>query len=387
MSFRLTAHVVLTVSLTSACAPAGPGHTQLQTTRDSTGGILRIHHTGEAPAWTPTETASIGTAEEGPASLARIRSLLLGLDGGVLIADAGQKSVREFGPDGAFRRAIGRDGAGPGEYDIPYSLGWIGDTLAVLDPMNVRVGLFGPTGEWRGQWPSPPLTGGPSVRLFPSGDGTLYLMALERRGDQLSRLFVGHRPAGPVDTIPDLPRPTVATGVTCERPSDGALVFFDIPFAARQDHVPGPGGNFVVVDGRDYRIVTLTPAGDTVRIVTREVPPVPISDAEWARATVEFTEEKRKHADMRCDLPALPRADTKPAVQSFLLADDGSLWVDRWMPEGKLTEVFGPDGSLLGAFPTPPRSDDVIPSARGRRLAVATTDLDGIPLVKLYTLR
>lgn len=379
--------VALCLLALAACNGSGDTTSALNSTRDSTDGVLRIHHAGEAPVWTAAETASIGTVEEGPASLARIRSLLLGLDGGVIIADAGHKSVREFAPDGTFRRAIGRDGAGPGEYDIPYSLGWIGDTLAVLDPMNVRVGLFGTDGGWQGQWPSPPLTGGPSVRLFPSGDGALYLMALERRGDALSRLFVGHRPAGPVDTIPDLPRPPVTTGVTCERPSDGALVFFDIPFAARQDHVPGPGGTFLLVDGRTYRIITLTPAGDTMRIVTREVPPVPISDAEWEMATVEFTEAKRKHADMRCDLPSLPRADTKPPVQSFFLADDGSLWVDRWMPEGKLTEVFDSDGNLLGAFPTPARNENVIPSARGRRIAVATTDLDGIPLVKLYTLR
>jgi len=371
----------------AACDRSGTSAAALVTTRDSTDGILRIRHTGEAPNWILTEVASIGTAEEGPSSLARIRSLLLGPDGGVFIADAGQKSIREFGPDGSFRRAIGRDGAGPGEYDIPYSLGWIGDTLAVLDPMNVRVGLFDRGGGWLGQWPSPPLTGGSSVRLFPSGDGALYLMALERRGEQLTRLFVGHRPSGQVDSIPDLPRPTVTSGVTCERPSDGAMVFFDIPFSARQDHVPGPGGTFVVVDGRDYRIVTLTPAGDTVRIVTREVAPVPISDLEWEAASVEFTEAKRKYADMRCDMTSLPRAATKPPVESFFLADDGSLWVDRWVVEGKLTEVYDSDGNLLGAFPTPARSENVIPTARGQRLAVATMDADGIPVVKVYTLR
>lgn len=371
-----------------ACA-GGEGATgSLVTTRDSTGGILRITHAGPAPAWTPELVASIGTAEEGPASFGRVRSLLLGRDGGVLVADAGNTVIREFGSDGAWKRDIGREGAGPAEYREPYSLAWVGDTLAVLDPMNARVGLFGLDGSWFGQWPSPPLTGGTHVRLFPSGDGAVYLMGLSRSGGELTRLYLGHRPFGLADTLPDLPRRQgMAGGLDCERPRDGVLMFFEIPFTPRRQQVVGPGGTFVVAETERYTIAWLTPDGDTVRVIRREAPAVPITDAEWEAATKEFREAKAKFPDLVCGVATIPRPAAKPALKDLFLADDGTLWVDRWTATGVVTEVFGVDGALLGAFPALDRDDAIVPSARGRRLAVAALDAEGIPVVRLYRFR
>jgi len=37
-------------------------------------------------------------------------------DGSVVVADGGAQEVRYFGPDGGFRRAVGRRGGGPGEF-------------------------------------------------------------------------------------------------------------------------------------------------------------------------------------------------------------------------------------------------------------------------------
>ncbi len=375
------------LAFSAACTGTEPAPDGLVTTRDSVGGVLHIIHAGDPPAWTPELTASIGTLEDGPASLARIRALLLGRTGEVFVADAGHKVVREFGPDGSYRRDIGREGAGPAEYREPYSLAWVGDTLAVLDPLNVRVGLFGLDGAWRGQWASPPLTGGSQVRLYPSGDGAVYLIGLREVAGRLTREFLGYRPSGVLDTMPDLPRGLAGGGVDCQRPRDGALVFFDVPFAPRQLHIPGPGGTFYLVESNAYRIIQLTPSGDTVRVIARMVPTVPITDAEWEDGTRDFREAKEKDPDMICGVGSLPRAAVKPAVHSIFLADDGTLWVDRWVAEGKVTEVFGADGTLLGAFPTPVRNEEVIPSARGRRLAVAAVDAEGVPVVRLYTLR
>ncbi|MFN2316793.1 MAG: hypothetical protein ABR551_02950 [Gemmatimonadales bacterium] len=367
------------------CGGSADSPSALTTTRDSTGGILRIRHVGEAPVWTPVEVMTIGSVDEGPNSFARIRSILLGHDGGVLVADAGNKVVREFGPDGAYRRDIGRDGAGPAEYREPYSLAWIGDTLALLDPSNARVGLFQRDGSWAGQWRSPVITGPSHVRLYPSGEGGLYLIGFSQRG----RLFIGHGPAGPTDTLSDLPpREGITTFIRCDWPNNAGMRFYEVPFAPGRLQIPGPGNAFLVANTERYQIFSVTPAGDTLRVLEREVgPPVPITDAEWDERTAEWRKDRAEDATLQCPVSSIPRPGSKPALDDWFLADDGTLWVDRWTVSGRVTEVFSPNGDLLGAFPAIERNRNVVPSARGNRLAVVVNDEDGIPFVKVFELR
>lgn len=384
MRRRLAVYGILAL-VAAGCAQERPANGPFVTTRDSTGGILRIQHTGTAPPWTAAELVTIGSVDDSPSSFARIRSILLGKDDGVLVADAGNKIIREFGPNGIFRRDIGRDGAGPSEYREPYSLAWLGDTLVLLDPINARVGLFQPDRSWAGQWPSPVLTGGSQIRLYPSGDGNLYLMSFTSEG----LVFIAHGLMGTTDTLPDLPpRQGLTTSIRCEWPDNGGITFFDVPFSVRRLRIPGPEQTYLVVDTEQYRIMSVTPAGDTIRIIERDATiPVPITDAEWDERTTLFREQRAKYPEMQCPVSRLPRASAKPAIDDFLLADDGTLWVDRWTVDGRVTEVFSPDGDLLGAFPTMERNRNVVPSARGRRIAVVVNDEDGIPFVKIFALQ
>lgn len=373
-----------------ACGGGESGPGDLVTTRDSVGGTLRISHTGHAPVWTPELVAAIGTADEGPASFGRIRALLLSRDGGVYVADAGNKVIREFGPDGAWRRDLGRNGAGPGEYQTPYSLGWLGDSIIVLDPHNGRLGFFGPGGEWAGQRPSALLTGGRHVRLYPSGDGVLYQIAFGAPAPNgaLARIFVGHTAQGPQDTLLDLPRrdnPDAA--IRCDWPNNSGLTFFEVPYAGRRIQIPGPGGTHLVADSERYRILSIRPNGDTTRIIERDAVPVPITDAEWEAGTKEFRETRAKNPQLQCPVSSLPRPASKPALDEFFLADDGTLWVDRWTATGLVTEVFSAAGELLGAFPALSRDREVDPSARGRRIAVVASDTTGVPYVRIYEMR
>jgi hypothetical protein len=372
-----------------SCGGVGDSPSTLTTTRDSTGGILRIRHVGEAPVWTPVEVMTIGSVDEGPNSFARIRSILLGHDGGVLVADAGSKVVREFGPDGAYRRDIGRDGAGPAEYREPYSLAWVSDTLAVLDPINARVGLFRSDGSWVGQWTSPVITGGSQIRLYPSGEGSLYVITFAASEGPLRQVFMGYGSDGPTDTLPDLPpRADLASSIRCDWPGNAGMRFYEVPFSPRRLRLPGPDKAFLVTDTERYRIFSVTPAGDTLRVLERDAGiPVPITDDEWDERTAGWRKDRAEDATLQCPVSSIPRASAKPALDDFFLADDGTLWVDRWTVEGRLTEVFSAEGDLIGAFPAIERNRNLVPSARGRRLAVVVNDEDGIPFVKVFELR
>ena len=72
-----------------------------------------------------------------------VEQLVPGADGSVFLLDAQTDGVLVFGPDGVFRRQIGRWGEGPGELLSPWRLGLLGpDTLWVVDARRSRVNLY-----------------------------------------------------------------------------------------------------------------------------------------------------------------------------------------------------------------------------------------------------
>lgn len=80
--------------------------------------------------------------------LTYIEQLIPSADGSMFVLDARTEGVLAFGPDGTFRRRIGRRGEGPGELLSPWRLGLLGrDTLWVADTRR-RVNLYdASTGE------------------------------------------------------------------------------------------------------------------------------------------------------------------------------------------------------------------------------------------------
>src|SRR5690606_13882612 len=60
-------------------------------------------------------------------------------DGTIAISQTQDHVVRFFDADGEHLGEFGGDGSGPGEFDSPTRLGWIGDSLWVYDPGLRRV--------------------------------------------------------------------------------------------------------------------------------------------------------------------------------------------------------------------------------------------------------
>lgn len=70
--------------------------------------------------------------------------MAVGTQGRLYVAEPQERRVRVFSRQGEPLPAIGRNGSGPGEFANISDLGWVGDTLYVLDPGLSRATLFWP---------------------------------------------------------------------------------------------------------------------------------------------------------------------------------------------------------------------------------------------------
>jgi len=93
----------------------------------------------QAPSVEPTlaETLRIGSLD-GELALSYLQDLVV--EGGEVYLNQPQEGVvRVFATNGEPLRTLGRTGQGPGEFRRTTFLGFVDDTLTVLDPGNVRV--------------------------------------------------------------------------------------------------------------------------------------------------------------------------------------------------------------------------------------------------------
>lgn len=72
----------------------------------------------------------------------------LGPDGSIYVVDPNAHHVAVYDGKGSFRRAIGRAGAGPGEFVAPSEIALVGDSLAVFDQALLRVSIFTNQGDY-----------------------------------------------------------------------------------------------------------------------------------------------------------------------------------------------------------------------------------------------
>ncbi|HSL71749.1 MAG TPA: hypothetical protein VK864_15995, partial [Longimicrobiales bacterium] len=250
----------------------------LQTTVDTVNGIEHVRNTGSPPGWRARSVVLLGVAPNAALvadhEFGRITSVVGDGDGFIYVADASVPEVRVFDQRGQVIVRFGRRGSGPAEFRTLQSLGWLGDTLVVMDAGNARLGLLSPTGEWIGERAFRRITG--DVRLHQTAADELYSPHLAVIGRRATRAFVRQSNAGPADTLvtPAEP-PRRPAGVTCSHNSGGGISFWTVTFAPRQLRAPAPGGRLVDVYSADYRVAFLEPNGDTARVIERDLPRAP----------------------------------------------------------------------------------------------------------------
>ena len=268
---------------------------------------------------------------------------------------------------------LGRRGEGPGEFTEAEAVaalpGW---RLAVRDPENQRVTVFGPgrgeIAEWR-------YTGTVSsfLPLYVDTRGRIHLVAGDlSRLDELGTEIIVLAPDGThLDTLPEPSSDYEAPFVRAEAPG-GLRVTYGVPFNPRFHWTIHPSGHFLTGLSSDYRIDLAR--DDGVLRIERKQGPVPASDAERTHAR-DLTVSRIRWSlpDWDWDGPAIPRH--KPFFRALRAGRDGRIWV-RLSTEGRPVDnpdhdpdepgsfavtweedtrydVFEPDGTYLGVVVAP----------------------------------
>lgn len=375
---------------TSTCSVDGSGPEELSTARETISGVDYVTHTGSLQRSQLELVGRIGSGvgmggASSPEEFGRVESVIGDASGSIYVADGIALDIRKFGPDGQFLRRMGGEGQGPGEIGGLHGIAWLnGDTIIVMDFGNARLGLIEASGEVAGQWPWLRLTG-PGPFLFNGGPGEVYVHTLRspRQGDEgLRSAWVRYTEEGPKDTL-DIPRTDPRPGSQAICRGDG-IGFMENPFGDRLISRPAPGLERVVAWASGYRLAFIDAAGDTLRVISRDVGPTPLADSSWHPVDSSYTRFRSMWAGAECE-GSISRPDSRPVLLDLTFDHQGRLLVEYNTHSGAAYDLLDTDGSLSATFSSPPDRDrSVAPFLRGDRMYVVAKDRFDVQEVRAY---
>jgi hypothetical protein len=405
-------HPALLLLLT-ACGGAGASSTGgaagLATTIDSTADTVYARVVGEVPATAVrglvTELA-IAPGIDDVSLFTQVSEFDVDPTGRLWVFDYPSRSLFLFGPDGTLLRRIGRQGAGPGEFNSNNGMVVLGDSgVALWDAQNGRISFIDRDGEWRTSWLVP--TGfSTSHGLITDRAGQLYLrrpVTPPREGEILGRMGLVRLQTGGAfgDSLapPDLP---VAREVYVAR-REGSTSSTSSRHAPNFHWAWHPAGHFVAAHGGTGVVVVERP-GMKPLVIGRQAPPVDVPAEERGQERESITYNMRQtEPGWSWRGPDLPT--TKAPVAGVFAGRDGRIWIrvsapSEVVPAAEVTipsdslrpvitwrtptvyEVFAQDGMFLGRVAFPPRT--TLMEADGNTVWAIGRNEDDLPAVTRY---
>ncbi|MCB9519187.1 MAG: hypothetical protein H6691_09750 [Gemmatimonadales bacterium] len=331
------------------------------------------------------------TAPESVIGGAGVRSFAVS-PAGVIVVDNGERQLRVIAPDGSLLRTIGRAGEGPGEFSGPLQLGWLHDTLVVVDPGLARVTLFRAiTGDLLATVPTvPPVSAWVMVtladRLYgisPTWTGGMRETPNQpgRRVRALMSTVIPITARGPAPRIPLLSDSLITgDGFDCEHPDGSVDVTAFFP-----DHGPLvtvlPGPRLVTATRDSFLLTVRAPGSATPTALIRDPGPRQrVTDRLWDAVTAPWRDAGGR---LRCGAE-LPRPAFVPVVRALQGDGQGRLWVEVSTPGGTEVRVLEGTGRGIGRFPMPGHVIDVPWQVRDRILYVVVADADGLQEIRSF---
>lgn len=337
----------------------------------------------EGREWQVAEELRIGNVTgEGPDVFGQIGSLEVDAAGRIWVLDSQAQELRVFDPSGSHVRTIGGRGGGPGEFAaaMQVDIGPDGN-MWVMDPQNNRLSVFDTTGAY--------LEGrdalGIAILPWPGGfdeQGSYYAPVLaDPRPGELPTLdmFALVRYDATFATVDTLLMPRDPVMRESFQDADGRPAV-GVPFQGDLWWRISRTGTLWAIITDQYRLLELSPNGDTLRTITREFTPLPVTSTDREEAREQLSEFADQGGQM--DWSKLP--STKPPVNAaFLLDDEGNLWVDRVSTEaadrGRMQDVFDAEGRYLGVVRLPSPLEETPRIIRDGGLYGVTSDELEVP--------
>lgn len=354
----------------TACGEGGDGEAP-HVVRDSSGiRIVENQRDGtNVPTWSISDTP-IAVMGEGEADrpLDRVEGAVGLDDGRIAVADAGSSEILIYDSSGSFRRALGGEGQGPGEFQDLSGVTLAGDSLVAFDAEIGRLTVFAPDGL-RPSVRDLDATGDPSrpIRMYRLAgrfsDGRLVLVPDQFPGDMRPEptLYWDSVPNlvyGPDGTLQgQIGRSSRMQTFANERRS------LSPPFARRSVAAAGRDRLFLGL-ADDYEVRVYGADGGLAMIIRRDDPLRPVTErdldsliAHRVRQLGEDAPRERARQRMRQLLDRITLPDRKPVYQDLAVDKTGSLWVRGYQPPwasgSARWSVYGPDGRHIAEVDLP----------------------------------
>ncbi|HZI26547.1 MAG TPA: hypothetical protein VFD64_00235 [Gemmatimonadaceae bacterium] len=320
-------------------------------------------------------------------------------DGRVIVVDPRDKVVQVVDMKAGTATKLGREGGGPGEYGLPFSLMALpNDTTAIADILNNRLLLINPNATVGGfvDLNVPPPAGarggggmlmiGASMPTAADARGRMYVRGAPFRmtdqGPQSADsvpMIRWDRKSGKRDTVAWLRLPASANQVTSSGGRGNQQVRVRMgggpPFNGADQMVVGPDGRIAIAHHDPYSVDFVTETGQRVRGQPIRYDRQRISEghkAEWRERQKTATgltisnDNGRRSATMG---PAGQQQDPEvwggefmppflPVNNTLTFSNDGYLWIQRTGPAGQppTFDVIDRAGNLALKVVLPKRS-------------------------------
>ena len=372
------------------------------TVRDSAGVQVVSYARNTVPRSLAIRSTRVEAGTEAGAELTRVVSALKMPNGKIIVADAGRRELLRFGPDGAFERVLGRQGAGPGEFN---DLRWIGrhgpDSIMTHDGRHFRYSVFTDSGFVRQALlqksahlyqiettligvlsdGGPIVTSGGSIVLGDPGPART-----ERQTFPIVSYAADGRPGRLIRTYPGF---EIEVYALREGPRAGAF--------ARRLRLFGTTSAFgvandqlIVVDNSAFQFDVVDTAGRLVRRVRREY----VRERVTAPHLTAYVDERlsaiaparraaaRKSYEPETFAPLFPALDSRVVIDAA-----GRIWLGSYRTPGAREQtwwIFTVNGAMVGRVTVPAAL--TVTDAGNDYLLGVWRDPDGVQTVRLYDL-
>jgi hypothetical protein len=325
-----------------------------------------------------------------------VNGIAMQQNGGIVIANSGNRQLCYFDARGALVKKAGRRGAGPGEFEVMEDVAvYRGDSIVVADRMQHRVSVFGPAGEQGRQFlvTSPDTLGSHNRTLaLTNGDILLSFMEIKTMAPQkdavvMYQQFLRANSAGAATTR--LARLVVGEHfVQALRPEDrmGSTAYWNLQWGRSTSIGALPSG-FVAGDGGDNVIRQFDAAGQlrvshVVPLSRRPITPDHIASFEASQ--LKAAKPERRTLTQRM-LDEMPYPTMTPAYGAVIADQAGAIWVQSY-PDGTESHWLrlDPASGTAKAFRFPPRFR--LRAVRADRACGVARDADDLETVQCFTI-